>query len=100
MNRESVPHRMGCNGLADARDPPGLLARQFDGTSVDGLAGHITLEQATLRPHGPPVIPERLQQFGRQHYVTILLAFALLDTDDHALTIDIGGLQANGFGNA
>ncbi len=37
---------------------------------------------------------------GRQHHVTILLTFALFDTDDHALTVDIGRLQTDGLGDA
>ena len=45
-------------------------------------------------------LAQDLQQFGRQHHVAILLAFALIDADDHALAVDIGGLQANGFGDA
>ena len=47
MNRESVAQRMGSNRLADAREPPSLLAGQFDGTSVDRLAGHIALGTAS-----------------------------------------------------
>src|SRR5512141_1601258 len=100
MNRESVPQRMRSNRLTNTRESPSLLAGKFDGTSVDWLAAHITLEQPTVRPYGPKVAPKRLQQSGRQHHVTILLAFALFDTDDHALTVDIGGLQADGFGDA
>src|SRR5882724_1131886 len=97
MNRESVPKRMGSNRLAYARASPGLLAGEFDGTSVDWLATYITLEQPTVRPYRPKVATKRFQQSGRQHHVTILLAFALFDTDDHALTVDIGGLQTEGF---
>ena len=100
MNRESVPQRMGSNRFTDAGESPGLLTCRFDGTSVDWLAAYVTLEQPTLRPHGPKVAAECLQQSGRQHHVTILLAFALFDTDDHALTVDIGGLQADGLGDA
>src|SRR6476661_1954913 len=97
MNRESVPQRMRSNRLANTRESPSLLAGHFDGASVDWLAAHIALEQPTLRPYGPKVAPKRLQQSRRQHHVTILLALALVDTDDHALTVDIGGLQADRF---
>jgi hypothetical protein len=91
---------MGRNRLADAGEPPRFLAGKFDGTSVDWLAVHITLEQPTLRPHGPKVATKRLQQFGRQHHVTILLAFALFDTNDHSLTVNVGWLEMNSFGNS
>src|SRR5260370_41618948 len=88
------------NRLADAGEPASLLAGQFDRASVDRRAEHITLEKPPLRPPGPPVTAQRLQQFGREHHVAILLAPALFDTDDHALTIDIRGLQVNGLGDA
>src|SRR5271168_4223179 len=91
---------MRCNWLANAGEPTSLLAGQFDRASVDRLARHITLEEPPLRPHGSPVTAQRLQQLGREHHVAILLALALFDTDDHALTIDIGGLQADGLGDA
>src|SRR3954447_16925059 len=100
MDRKSVTKRMRSNRLTNTRKSPSLLARQFDGTSVDWLAAHIALEQPTVRPYRPKVAPKRLQQSGRQHHVTILLAFALFDTDDHALTVDIGGLQADCFRDA
>ena len=86
--------------LTNAREPPSLLAGQFDGTSGDWLAAHITLEQPTLRSHGPKVATKRFQQFGRQHHVTILLALALFDTNDHSLTINVGWLQTDSFGDA
>src|SRR5215208_1300019 len=91
---------MGSNRFADARESPGLLAGEFDGTSVDWLAAYVTREQPTLRPYRPKIATKRFQQSGRQHHVTILLAFALFHTDHHALTVDIGGLQADGFGDA
>src|SRR4051794_29251794 len=100
MDRKSVTKRMRSNRLTDPRESPSFLARQFDGTSVDWLTAHIALEQPTVRPYRPKVATKRLQQSGRQHHVTILLAFALFDTDDHALTVDIRGLQADCFGNA
>ena len=49
--------------------------------------------------HSPPVA-QGFQQFRREHDVAILLALALLDTNDHAFAIDIGGLQADSLGDA
>src|SRR3954466_14428594 len=100
MDRESVAQGMGSNRLADAGDSPSLLAGELDGTSVDRLATHIALEQPTLRPHDPKVATKRFQQLRREHHVTILLSFALLDLDDHSLTIDVGRLEMDSFGDA
>ena len=46
-----------------------------------------------------PIVPEHGQQFGRQHDIAIFAAFALVNPNDHALAIDRGGLEADGFGN-
>src|ERR1700729_2842556 len=91
---------MGSNRLADVGEPSSLLAGEFDGTSGDWMAAHITLEQPTLRPHGSKVATKCRQQLGRQHHITILLSFTLFDTDDHPLTIDVSWLQMDSFGDA
>ena len=41
--------------------------------------------------HSPPVAQD-LQQLWGKHDIAIHPAFALLDSDDHSLTIDIGDL--------
>jgi hypothetical protein len=46
------------------------------------------------------VAAQRPQQFGGKHHVTILLAFALFNPDNHPLAINIRGLQAQGLGDA
>jgi hypothetical protein len=37
--------------------------------------------------HPPPLAPD-LEQCGGEHHIAIFLPFALLDTEDHALTVD------------
>ena len=49
---------------------------------------------------GLPVAAQDIEQFGGQHDVAILLAFSLLDADDHSSAIDGGILQLNGFRDA
>ena len=47
-----------------------------------------------------PIVPEHIEQLGRQHDIAVFPAFALLNPDDHALAVDRGGLEADGFGNS
>ena len=46
-----------------------------------------------------PIVPEYIEELGRQHDIAVFPAFALFDPDDHALAVDRGGLEANGLGN-
>ena len=82
MNRESVPESMRRDRLAVARKLARFLTGEFNGASVNRLAGNIALEQPVFRPRGLPVAAERLQQLGRQHDVAILMPFALVDADE------------------
>ena len=77
-----------------------LLAGMLHRSLVIGSPGTIAGEEPRLGPaHAPPVAQD-LQQLGRQHHVAVLLAFALLDADDHPLAVDVGGLQMNRFRDA
>ena len=82
-----------------------------EGENLEGRAGGLKMpcnvptgDVAGKEPlpgliHSPPTAQD-LQQFWRQHHVQILLTFALVDTDDHALAIDVGGFQPQPFGDA
>ena len=54
-----------------------------------GLAGR----HPPLLARGAPPFTQYIEQVGRQNDVPIFLALALLDPDDHSLTIDISELQ-------
>ena len=47
----------------------------------------------------PPPIAQQLQQLRREHDKAILLPFALLDAQQHALVIDVGDLQRDDLGH-
>src|SRR5947199_197803 len=64
------------NGRAVAGKQPGLTGRH----------------PALLARNAPPFV-QYLEQDGRENDVPILLALALLDADDHPVTIDIGELE-------
>lgn len=65
-------------------------------TPGDWLGGTMPGESTLRSPH-LPVIPQGTQQLGRQHHIAVLLAFALLDANDHSLAVDARGLQLNRF---
>src|SRR5277367_3030638 len=50
-------------------------------------------EQPGLWLCDAPPVAQKLQQHRRQHRVSILAAFALLDAQQHALAVDVGHLQ-------
>src|SRR5882672_8977540 len=57
-------------------------------------------EQPTLRPRRLPPGPQQVEQARREHDVTVLAAFALLDANDHLLAVDVGDLERDDLGGA
>src|SRR6185295_16555987 len=100
MTSESVPHGMGRDGLGNAATSPRLLTSQFYGFPVNVTARNIAGKQPRLGLRGSPPVPQGFQQLGGKHDVSVFLALALLHANDHALAIDMGGLQADGLGDA
>ncbi len=49
-------------------------------------------EDAAPLAFAPPQ-PQQLEELGREHGVTVLAPFALLDADQHALAVDIVCLE-------
>jgi len=71
---------------------------------LDGMRGdrsaEIPGEKPLLGPHDPPIVSERVEQFGREHDVAVFVALALGHADHHPLVVERAGFQANGFGDA
>jgi hypothetical protein len=87
---------MGCNGLGDLGEPVGLSARQLDGVCGNVLVSNSWEEPQLRSPQTPPVAQD-LQQPGGEHDISVFLSLALDNADHHALTIDGGRLQTDGF---
>src|SRR5271165_4553350 len=90
---------MRADGFGDA----GATARRSAGmlNSVRGdRSAEIPGEEPLLRPHDPPIVTQRVEQFRREHDIAVLAALALDHPDHHPLVIERAGLQANGLGNA
>src|SRR5580692_6791764 len=75
MRGEAVPQRMNADPLGDA-GTPGCQAN----------------DPMQLARNAPPFL-QYLKKDGRENDVPILLALALLDPDEHPVTIDVGELE-------
>src|SRR5246127_4072261 len=99
MRGEAVPQRMNADTLGDAGTPgcqandPMQLARTRMLPAVAGKQPGLTGRHPALLARDAPPFMQYLKQDGRENDVSILLAFALLDPDQHPVTIDIGELE-------
>src|SRR6202043_971106 len=86
---------MRCDRLGNMATLMRLLARLLYGEPGDVAVDSITREEPPFGlVHSPPVAQDFEELWG-EHDIAIFLSFALLDSDEHSLTIDIGDLQAD-----
>src|ERR1700753_1976521 len=99
MGGEAVAQRMNADTLGDAGTPrcqandPMQLAGSHVSPAVAGKQRGLTVRDPALLARNAPPFMQYLEQDGRENDVAILLALALLDPDDHPVTIDIGELE-------
>src|SRR6516164_6042571 len=99
MRGEAVPQRMNADTLGDAGTPgcqandPMQLARTRMLPAVAGKQPGLSGRHPALLARDAPPFVQYLKQDGRENDVSILLALALFDPDDHPVTIDIGELE-------
>src|SRR5438128_7757874 len=99
MRGEAVPQRMNADTLGDAGTPgcqandPMQLARTRMLPAVAGKQPGLTGRHPALLARDAPPFMQYLKQDGRENDVSILVALALLDPDEHPVTIDIGELE-------
>src|SRR6201998_742125 len=99
MGGEAVAQRMNADTLGDAGTPrcqandPMQLAGSPVSPAVAGKQPGLTGRHPALLARNAPPFMQYLEQDGRENAVAILLALALLDPDDHPVTIDIGELE-------
>ena len=110
MVRRSVPASSRCTAKAWRREcgvtglpmPHCCLhlpAGAIDGERVIGWPGRSPGNSHCSGMGALPIVPEHIEEFGRQHDIAVFAALALLDPDDHALAVDRGGREADGFGD-
>src|SRR6267378_6133280 len=71
VNREGMAQRMRADGFGDAATKARLSAGMLNGVRGDRSA-EIAGEEPLLRPHDPPIVTQRVEQFGREHDVAVL----------------------------
>src|SRR6516164_6921997 len=76
-----------------SRCPDAGEHRDQDGRAVAGKQPGLTGRHPALLARNAPPFMQYREQDGRENDVPILLALALLDPDEHPVTIDIGELE-------
>ena len=77
----------------------GFLHDAVQLASRDRVSAVLTGEQPAMGQHHPtplafaPPLTEQIQQMRRQHGVAVLASLALLDTNNHALAVDVPHLE-------
>src|SRR5215467_7902342 len=99
MGGEAVSQRMNADTLGDAgtprcqaNDPMQLACTRMLPAVAGKQPGLSGRHPALLACNTPPFV-QYLEQDGRENDVPILLALALLDPDEHPVTINIGELE-------
>src|ERR1700732_5274659 len=99
MRGKAVPQRMNTDTLGDAgacrchANEPVELARTHVPPAVAGKQPGLAEAHPSLLARDAPPFAQQLEKVGRENDIPILLALALLDPDDHSVTVDIGELQ-------
>src|SRR3954447_4859109 len=94
MSGETVPERVGRDGLIDPRPSPRSPAGGLQGAGADRCAGLLAWKQPQTGPRPPPVGAQNAEQAWRQHRITVSAAFSVFDVDQHPRAVDGGDLQA------
>lgn len=93
MRGEAMAQRMHRHPLGQARRRARRTAGGMQDLRVDRPVLIAASEQPLARLYQAPVAAQDRQQLRRQHGVTVLAAFALLDPDHHPTAVDIADLQ-------
>jgi hypothetical protein len=92
---KTVPKRMGRDRFDNAAALMRLLARMLHRRFADMPAVLIAREEPLLGLGYWPPVTQDLQQLWGKHDIAIFLAFALFNSNDHSLAVDIGDFQAD-----
>ena len=96
---KAMPQHVWADALLDARVPGRIVADMPDGFVGQVLAvrSGLTGKQPRFRLLPSPVFTERFEEPRTERHIAILAALALVNMDDHALTIDVLDAQADQF---
>lgn len=85
------------DGFLQSGPPPCLLTGEMYGMAGEGLLKPGAGKEPVAGARGFPIRAQQAEERGREHYVAIFAAFALVNPDDHALTINVGEFQMDRF---
>ena len=100
LTMRAVPERVQRNPFIDTCDDGCGMAGAVELALRERLHGIAAGKQPALRPLLLPIGAQQVEKSGRQHHVSVLMAFALLDPDHHARAVDIGNSERDHFGGA
>jgi hypothetical protein len=89
MDRETVTQYRWGERFGETGAPAGTMTGLFDGGASERVVRSLARKQPGGGPVQAPPVPQDREQLGREHHVPIALPFALLDANDHALTVEI-----------
>lgn len=100
-----VAQRMDVCALGDAAGPEGNAegalkggaADRFFGCGSPNTAPALGGEEQSRMAMGFPLLAQKLKRALRQGDITVLVAFAAANVQEHALGIDVAHLEAQGF---
>lgn len=99
MDGETVPQYMRGEGFGQPSASPRAVTRLLQSATADRVGGRPAGKQPRAGSAQAPPVPQHLEQIRREHHIAIPLAFALLDANHHAVTVDIAGAEPNRFGD-
>ena len=95
-----VPEHLRMDRLAQLGASPSLATEDVHRFAREGLGGGVPGKEPRVGHGLLSIGPQEAQQRRREHDVAVLLSLALLDTEYHPGTVDIGDLQVTDFGDA
>src|SRR6266481_321697 len=103
MRGKAVAQGVRMHAFLEARPSGGSFAGMVDDLGSDGaITGMTTLARKQpytgLSPQPVPVLPEFFEQLWAEQHIAVFAAFAALDVNHHALTVDVSDFQAREFG--
>ena len=94
MGREAVAQDVHAHALVDAGRDAGRTAGGVQDCRLDRPVLVAAREQEPFGMCATPIAAQDTEQLLGQHDVALLAALAAFDSDDHAVAVDIGRLQA------
>ena len=95
MRDEAVPQGVQAHALVDASPLRGHVYGAVELPHSEGCAMNPAGKQPLPWPLDQPPPPQEIEHLLRQHHVTVLVALALIDADQHPGTVDITDLTAD-----